>query len=417
MLPIAPPPFPKSLQYMVTRLANVSRRKVRLTELSATQANPNGLITVTLPAEVIDLDSFQWYGKITTTSTAGVCAPYSADLLIQDYTVSAGGQVLNSVFDYPQLHFLMDQYTLGDKTSIRNMNSTLFAYSSTLGVPQAPLNNLTAKPFCVSSWLGLLGSIQPRVLDLSLLGKTQLTIRLASTDVLASGSVAVTGANYSISDIAFEVDVLGFDELYYKTLQAHLQSGGVLECPFSNVLSFATSSADLKGASQQFTVASQSVDALISTYRKTANIGSKTFSTVVYNSEHFDRGSSGFSSLRISVNNVPMPMYGGVDAVRCAQSVIDNIAHGAQDTLGSCTRSLVSLDSFVAGHFAHALRLNHVDGAYGNRMISGMNTLNNPATVQITYDGTTGTAITPMAFVLTTATLVIGQMKQVEARF
>lgn len=210
MLPIAAPPFPKTLQYMATRLANVSRRKVRLTELSSTSAKPNGLITVTLPQEVIDLDTFQLYGKITTTTSAGAAAPQNADLLIQDYTVASGGQVLNSVFNNPQLHFLVSEYTLGDKANARSLTSTLFNYSSS-DVPQAPASNLTNQPFCIASWLGFLNSIQPRVLDFSLLPKTQVTFRLASTDVLVLGTSGA-GADYSISDIAFEVDVMQFDD-------------------------------------------------------------------------------------------------------------------------------------------------------------------------------------------------------------
>ena len=195
-----------------------------------------------------------------------------------------------------------------------------------------------------------------------------------------------------------------------------MDAGGVLECPFTNYVSFGASAADIKGATQQFSIATQSLDAVISTFRDNAKVNIQTKSSSVYNSLNFHRGSAAFNNVTIRVNNVPFPSYGPCDVTRCAASVIHELV-GSQDTLGSCTNSLVSLDKFADGHYAHALRLNHMDSAYGNRLICGMNTLNNPAVVSITYDGTTGTTIQPQAWAVCTATLSIGKYRQVEARF
>ena len=79
-LPLPPPVFPKSLNYGLQRLANLSRRKVRLTSVSGTTATPGGLITVELPSEAIDLDTFAMFAKLTTTTTAGHALPFAEQI-------------------------------------------------------------------------------------------------------------------------------------------------------------------------------------------------------------------------------------------------------------------------------------------------------------------------------------------------
>lgn len=416
MLPIAPPVFPKTLQYSLQRLANVSRRKVRLTSVSGTTALPGGLVTVELPSEAIDMDTFQLYGKLTTTTTSGFTSPASADMLIADYQLSAGGQNIGGSFadSYNQLKHLYETYQAGDRASAHSMLNNLLPVTSA-GVFGQPAANLTARPICVSSWLGFIGSAQPRVVDLALLPKVQLTIRLAGTEVLISGTTAAVGPSYSLSELAFEVDVLSLPSFYYEAIQAHLAGGNTIELPFTSYVPFKASSSDIQGASQQFSVASGSLDAIIAYVAESAKVGSRTWSADIYNAEHFLRGSSKFSSVRISVNQLPFPSYGSIDASRCAMSVIENIMGSAYDTLGSCSSTLSSLSAFQNSHFAAVVRLNHTDAAYGVRLVTGMNTSGNPATVNITYAGN-GTAmnVTPMAWAVTTSVLRVGQFKQIE---
>jgi hypothetical protein len=318
MLPIAPPVFPKSLNYGLQKLANVSRRKVRLTSVSGTTALPGGLVTVELPSEAVDLDTFQMFAKLTTTTTSGFTSPYSADMLIADYTLSAGGQNIGTSFadSYNQLRFLLEQYQSGDKATAAAMLNNMLPMTS-VGVFGQPSANLTARPICVSAWLGFIGSAQPRVLDLALLPKVQLTVRLAAADgILISGTTAAVNPNYSLSEIAFECDVLSLPAMYYETLQAHLSGGGVVEVPFTSYVPFRASAADIKGATQQFSVSTGSLDAIIATFNESAKVNSETWAAAVYNSEHFSRGSSAFKDVRVSVNQVPFPAYGNKTITR-----------------------------------------------------------------------------------------------------
>lgn len=413
-LPLPPPVFPKSLNYGLQRLANLSRRKVRLTSVSGTTASPSGLITVELPAECVDFDTFAMFAKLTTTATGGAALPASADMLIADYTISVGGQVVGTSFAdaYNQLKLIYDQWQQGDKATVSMMLNNCLPITAT-GVFDKPAANATAKPIAVTQWLGLIGSIQPRVLDLALLPKVQLTVRLAGNDVLIHGTGASAGA-YSLSDIAFETDVITMPSMYYEALNAQLASGGVIECPFTNYVPFRASSSALGGANQSFSIASQSLDAIIATYIKTANLApDRDWNAATYTSDYFSRGTSDFDGVRISVNQVPFPAYGTMDAARCAVSAIENLM-GSYDTLGSCSSALSSLSAFTNGHFVVVTRLNHHDSAYGNRLICGMNTSGNPATVNVNYTGGSATAVTPFAWAQTTSLLRIGQYKQIE---
>lgn len=414
MLPIAPPVFPKSLNYGLQRLANLSRRKVRLTSVSGTTAAPSGLITVELPQEAIDLDTFALHAKLTTTATGGSVLPASADMLVADYTISVGGQVIGTSFAdaYNQLKLIYDQYQAGDKANVSMLLNNCLPSSST-GVFGAPAANATNRPIAINQWLGFIGSAQPRVLDLAMLPKVQLTIRLASTDVLILSTAGITVPNYSLSDIAFEVDVLSLPSMYYEALNAHLQSGGVIEVPFTNYVPFRSSAASIQGANQQFSVASGSLDAIIATVIKAANFGDRAFNSATYTSKNFSRGTADFTGVRVSVNQVPFPAYGEQDAARCALSVIENLT-GSYDVLGSSSAALTSLSAFTDGHFVSIVRLNHHDSAYGNRLVCGMNTSGNPAVVNITYSGSGSTSVVPMAWAQTTSLLRIGQFKQVE---
>ena len=94
-------------------------------------------------------------------------------------------------------------------------------------------------------------------------------------------------------------------------------------------------------------------------------------------------------------------------------SVIEGLM-GTYDTLSSCNNTMSSLSKFQEGHFAIVTRLNHNDGAYGNRLITGMNTAGNPATINVSYGGSSAATITPIAWAVCTSVLRIGAYKQVE---
>lgn len=422
-IPLAAPVLPKSLQFMASRLANYSRRKIRIVATSATTASGGSILQVKLPQEVMDLSTFCMWGKLTTESPAAdsYCAINDVNMLVEQYQLTCGGKSINSTFEYPALWFMLNQYQAGDKANAHSLISNTLDINASTGKFVAPAADINAREICVDKWIGVLGSINPQVIDFSLLPETILTIRFASADdVLVADDDAAGSVSYSLSDISFEVDVLGLPQIYYQTIQSYQAGGGVLEMPFTNILSYQAPSQPVGGAIQQFQVASQSIDAVISTVVETTklakNQAARAWSANVFNSKRFERGTSSLTDIEVKVNAVSY-VYGKCSVARSALSVIHNLMGGSRDTLGSCSKSLESITRFHYDHYAHLTRFNHINdaGDYDNCLISGINTQTNPAVFTIQYSGGT-TAITPISWVFTTASLLVSQYKQIEVR-
>lgn len=422
-IPLAAPVLPKSLQFMASRLAGYSRRKIRVVSTSSTEATGGSILQVRLPQEVVDLSTLSLWGKFSTTAGASSNASiYDVNMLVENYTLSVGGQVLNSTFDYPSIWFALNQYQMGDKANAQLLLSNMLTIDSSTSKHVAPSSNISSREICIDQWLGILGSLSPQILDLSLLPEVILTIRFAQADDVLVGNNATAGTlGYTLSDISFECDVLGLPPIYYQTIQSYLSGGGVLECPFTNIVSFQGASQNVGGAIQSFQLASQSIDAVVSTIVETTKLAkdqaARAWSSNVFNSKRFERGTSDFTDVEVKVNAVSYPMYGKSSVARSAHSVIHNFMGGSKDSLGSCSKALESFTLFKEAHYAHITRFNHINDAddYGNRMISGLNTQGNPAVFTVQYYGGS-TAITPISWVFCTASLLISQMKQVEIR-
>jgi hypothetical protein len=401
------PPLPKSLSYAVSRLNNFSKRKVRLVEQSSTVAAPNSTIKVILPAEVVDLSSMSIFCKLTTTTTTGKASVAHVEDLIESYYLTAGGVQLTPQFAYNDAWELFKDYQLGDKKTIRKLLCTK--------ATAAPSQNLTNEPCAIYSMLGFFNSASPRCIDFGLFPKVELNIRLAGVEALV-GSADMAGQSFAISDFYIEADVLSLPDVYYQSMNAYLSAGQILEIPYQAIQTFTASAGSINGLSQQFNISSQSVDAVIATVYDTTVRGSNVIDTDTESSRRFVRGSTDLTGVQIHINNVPQIAYGQATADRSAISVISELAGGLDETATSASTGMNSLAKFKEKFYSHVLRLNHRDAAYGNSLISGMNTLSNPANIMITYTGS-GTATTmPVAHVLTTSSILVGQGKAVELR-
>jgi hypothetical protein len=389
----------------VSRLQNFSRRRIRLTEQSSTVATPGATIRVSLPSEVVDLSSVALFFKLTTSTTAGACGVGHCEHLIDSYQIVSGGQALTSSFQFNDVWNMFSDYQLADKKSLRKLLSTKAA-----GAP----TNLTAEPCAIYSMLGFFNSASPRCLDFGLFPKTDLVLRLANTDVLLKTADAAT-ASYYISEFYVECDVVQLPDIYYQSMQAYIQSNAI-EIPFTNYITFQTGSGSLPGLTSQFNVSSQSVDAIIPTVYTVANHGSNVWDSDTENNARFRRGAAELTGVQVRINNVQMCPWGEATPDRSAFAVINELAGGADDTVGSAHAGMSSLALFKSKFYAHPLRLNHKDAAYGSALISGMNTLNNPANVLISYSASSAVDAIPFTTVVSTASILVASGKQVELR-
>jgi len=126
--------------------------------------------------------------------------------------------------------------------------------------------------FAITEWEGFLGSVQPAIIDTSLLSDLTLTLYLADNSVCSSSAgvalpgTATTGfdvvngtaqCQYQLKDFHLIVETLGMaDSIYDQMIEKRISQVGYIELPFKSYYSFN----DTHSGTTRFTVASQSLD-------------------------------------------------------------------------------------------------------------------------------------------------------------
>jgi stress response protein SCP2 len=109
----------KSLSYMVQRLSNVSRRKIRLTTQNLTSAKGGAQVVVEFPLALLDLATFTMYAKVTIADGAQFTTVVNAEHLIESYYLESGGQILTQPFKFNDLVHILESYQMGDRLNVR----------------------------------------------------------------------------------------------------------------------------------------------------------------------------------------------------------------------------------------------------------------------------------------------------------
>ena len=92
------------------------------------------------------------------------------------------------------------------------------------------------------------------------------------------------------------------------------------------------------------------------------------------------------------------------------------MSFAAPKNVSSVVPALDSLARYINGHLAVCLRTNFGEEGMGGRLISGISSTGSPVNIQIEFKGDS-TPIYPIAFVATTASILVGANKQVQVRF
>ena len=146
------------------------------------------------------------------------------------------------------------------------------------------LANFNAQRVQCSNWLGVLGGGFMRFLDTNLLPDVEIRITLNNPNVLtvdnpltyttgtpATSTISFTNPQYMLQNVYLAMETISFgDDSYRRMLDARLASGDPIIVPFTNWASFETSSGSgARNSNTQFTVATQSLDAVYGTARLT----------------------------------------------------------------------------------------------------------------------------------------------------
>ena len=185
-------------------------------------------------------------------------------------------------------------------------------------------------PFAITNWEGFLGSVQPSIIDTSLLSDLTLTLYLAGNEVCSSSAGVLLGGNasdnittahgtgqasYQIKDFHLIVETLGLaDSVYDNMIESRIAEVGYIELPFKSYTSFS----DVHNGTTRFTNSSQSLDRVYATFRASGfDVGPKGAVAVQgykKSGAFLSLTTAGATYTQIATTDVGMPQYdlGGV---------------------------------------------------------------------------------------------------------
>lgn len=407
--------YPKSLSYFVNRISNYSQNTLKCLPYRTDAVPSTQVVVVDLPTNaLIDLRTFAWHFKMTTTSvdaTGGTVnfagAPQNIESIIDKVSIEINGQSLNSSanqnYVFNSLLPLMGGTDLVNKRKIYQNG----------GAQVAPTANLTDTPFVISHWMGFLGSVLPDVIDTSALGQVRISIHLAGPNVLIPATVAAGASeNYSLSGLYFTMNTLSIEDgIFYPLHSEYLASGAVYELPFDNYYTSLFSS-NTWDNTLRFSLGSQSID-WVAAVAPTNYNQRKVVNAVSGRSSMFDTNMTGCSTYSFNVNGVQYPQFKAkpdetfTHTMNALQQTHD-VSNGISPLLDTRAKWLSTFGVFMQ---AFAFPAGHDE-----RVVSGLNTKGECC--QISFETTSDGSATDPKYILliakSTSILRVGQGRSLE---
>ena len=298
--------IPSEMLTMIRRLKGISTSHVKIhSESSSTTASPGKVLRFTLPS-----NSLCHLGKglrlLFNAKTTGTGRLPPVEDLIERISVYGGGILLSSNFsEYNTLRNVKKiiegsdlhgpDILLGHREIVRD---TSYVDGTTVTANEdynAPLGD---KMFCIDYFEGLLSSIQPSIVDLSVFPTIVVEFSLAPATVIPSctdntlanfGTVG-SSSSYELSNISLECEIIGMADNTLSELQsAMMMQQQYLPFAFKNYFSFVSH----HQSTTKINVNSASFDKLYLCYRDPAVVnttsppvsvtGYKTASDPTYN--------------------------------------------------------------------------------------------------------------------------------------
>ena len=283
-----------NLSYFLSRLQGVSTNYFRLEPQTSSSSTitANKIIRFSLPSNCLLNTrgiSFNFNADANGLASAGGRLPADISSLIDRVELASGGlQVAQGANGYGLIVAMKKALTcdkcdpaLGHPEIVRATSyvdgggdwatgSSVAALSSTKN--ENYRQDAGQVPFAITNWEGFLGSVQPAIIDTSLLSDLTLTLYLADNSVCSSSAgialpgtgstdivdVNTTGqAQFQIRDFHLIVETLGMaDSVYDMMIEKRISQVGYIELPFKSYYTFN----DTHSGTTRFTVATQSLD-------------------------------------------------------------------------------------------------------------------------------------------------------------
>lgn len=276
-----------NLQYSLSRLQGVSSNHFFLQPNNSSAAAPSGISRFSIPeATLWNTRETVLHFNVTTTGS-GARLPSKIDSLVSSYRLLAGGVQLSSGHNlYGVLRHAKDALTKNHTESVLGHSEMVRAKSYVNNSAITGTNNEVyaadgQRRFAIKHWDGILGTLEPSIIDTSLMPSLTLEIQWAPASVLstvagvtlpgtknaANATLATNfdlngagGCSYAIDSMLLSINVIGLASSFYdEMIASRLSSAGFLELPFKNY--FVTENTHT--GSTRFSVATQSLDRII----------------------------------------------------------------------------------------------------------------------------------------------------------
>ena len=432
--------YSPQLSYFLDRLSGFSSNVFRLEPQGSNSAKANNIIRITLPANsLVNFRTFALHfeGAITTAGGEGRL-PNKIDSLVERVEVTFGGvQVSAGNNMYNVLRHAKDAL-MGDSTDPMLGHPEVVraeSYHKTSGIAS---NKEVAAPYVIDKWEGFLGTVEPKIVDLSLLPECVVSIYLAENSVCidASGTglsgaatpIDVTAASpnpvYALTNIYATIETIGLADGTYDSMISQMMSQvGYLELPFKQYISFQDTTAN----NMRFSIATQSLDRLWLVHRDTdfntaggAKLvsghlidSSTQFDSVLdYNKEkyiskyfNFAEPAGGVSKHQLQLNGALFPQY--------QASLEDMFQISKQSVLGGRHQMKYGLRTMRDNYAVFCVRLNLCDSEY-SRNLTGLDTRSINLNGFYNMYGVTGGGKSVNIFAEVSSSLRIGPNLQIE---
>jgi hypothetical protein len=293
--------LPSNVSYFMQRLQGVSVSHFKVHPQTDGNQTSGKIVRFELPSNTL----LRINGGIrlmfnATTSGAGASMPNDVSSFIERCSVYMGGVLVQNGFQgYNVLKHAKAALqgskcgsTLGHPEIVRNVsyhNGATFANTD----PETYTTDGT-EAFCIDNWEGLLGSLEPSIIDTGLMPQITLEITLADDTIcpISEGRIIPDGTGattnnfdktgsgnptYTLSQMTLQCEVLGMaTSVLDQIVEQRIASVGYLSMPFKNYYTFVSTHAN----TSRFNVNSASWDRLWLAYRPT-NYSSKSAPVIV----------------------------------------------------------------------------------------------------------------------------------------
>lgn len=268
---------PRNLDYYLQRMTGYSKNTIRIQPTSKNSYVAGDTLVFRLPTNsILDLHTFnlKFAGRLknnmATNAYQAAWPRYTSSFIRRNDWTFGGMQVgLGALHDYGFLAHWLKTHRVPLYRTQADMSVTELA-----GTPQingvnfytVAANSTTAwQPLSLCDWLGIGQGSFMRFLDTNLMPDIEIRILLAPNAILPSGNTQAI--SYELKNFSITVESISFGDGSYRAMvDARMASGQPLMIPFFNWTGFEGSSGQSQ-FNQQFTVATESLNALIGTVR------------------------------------------------------------------------------------------------------------------------------------------------------